>query len=239
MTSDGRSPLSTRGQEVPPQARPPRLLLVEDDPDQAGTLSDLLTEEGYRPEAVSTGAEALASLAVSDFDLCIVDWMLPDFLGHHLIDRMKLQQPSTRCILLTGMPQSGSAELAVNHGADGYAVKPVDLPFLLTLIESVLLRRRLNQENERLEGAIQTLRAFRQEICLPLEGLLHHVESVVRGVHHDPTLSRNAAQLQVAGDLFLRTLDRLDGMNHYQTKETSAGPMLDIPAKPRSAYLRM
>lgn len=216
----------------------PRLLLVEDDPDQAHTLSDLLHEEGYQTETAAAGSEALSSLAVSNFDLCIVDWQLPDVQGHQLIDRIKLHQPTTRCILLTGLPESASAELAVNYGADGYAVKPVDFPYLLTLIESTLLRRRLNQENERLEGALETLRTFRHEICLPLEGLLQNLETVVRRSQHDPAISRNIAQIQVAGDLFLRTLDRLDALKRYQTRQSPTGPMLEIPAKPRSAYYR-
>ncbi|MBW3622397.1 MAG: response regulator [Armatimonadetes bacterium] len=226
--------MASQGQDALLSDHSPRLLIVEDEPDQAELLSELLDEEGFTSDIASNGADALNLVSHYLYDLCTVDWKLPDVQGHLLINKIKLQQPTTRCILLTGLPQLGSAELAVNYGADGYAVKPVDPPFLLSLIESILLQRRLSQENERLEGALQTLRAFRYEICRPLEGLMQNLDALTRRSPYDPGLTRTIAQLRLAGDSLLKTLDRLDSLDRYQTRESPAGPILDIEARARA-----
>ena len=83
------------------------LLIVDDEEDVLGVLSEYLSTLGYGVVAVASGREAVAHLA-SDarFDVAIIDWTLPDVGGRELIQVIRARQPSCRIIVTTG------------HGAD-------------------------------------------------------------------------------------------------------------------------
>jgi CheY-like chemotaxis protein len=207
---------------------PPRILVVEDDPDHASTLSLLLLNGGLDPSTAGSAAEALSLCTETTFDLCIVDGRLPDAPGHHLIGEIKILQPATPCILLTGFPDAYGADLAVNSGAEGFLVKPANPEFLLSLIEGLLFRRLLVQERERFEGVLQTLRTFRHEVCNPLQGLLGSIDLLLRRAPSDPAVARYAANIRVSAERIMDLLDRLDRLKHLTTRESPVGPMLDI-----------
>jgi response regulator RpfG family c-di-GMP phosphodiesterase len=208
--------------------RSPKILIVEDDSLQRESLLEMVKEDFLDPVAVGTAAEALALCVETEFDLCIVDGKLPDDSGTHLIGEIRILHPSTPCILLTGFPDHFSADLAVNCGAEGFVVKPVNSHFLLSLIEGILFRRLLLQERERFEGVVQTVRAFRHEIGNPLQGLLGSVELLLRHVPSDPSLDRYMRNIQISIDQIVNLMNRLNQIKRMTSRDSPAGPMLDL-----------
>jgi DNA-binding response OmpR family regulator len=207
---------------------PPRILVVDDDPDQTALLCVILAEGGLDAISAGTASEALALCNEGSFDLCVVDGRLPDSPGHRLIGEIKIIQPATPCILLTGYPESYGADLAVNSGAEGFLVKPANPEFLLSLIEGLLFRRLLVQERERFEGVLQTLRTFRHEVCNPLQGLLGSIDLLLRRAPSDPAVARYAANIRVSAERIMDLLDRLDRLKFLATRDSPVGTMLDI-----------
>jgi DNA-binding response OmpR family regulator len=210
----------------------PRILLVDDDPYQNESLSELLTESSFEPACATSGDEALSLCSDEEWDLCIVDQGLPGIQGHQLIGEVKLLQPGTPCILLTGSSSPDAPTLAINSGADGYLTKPVDPEFLLAHIERLLLQRYLLQERDQMEGALQTLRAFRHELTPPLHNLLTHLDRLSRRVGHEPDIVRSIAEIRVASELILNVVDRLDAIEVLRTDESPTGRILKLPSLP-------
>jgi two-component system NtrC family sensor kinase len=95
-----------------------RILVVDDNPDIAGMLADLLALAGHDTQVAPNGARALERLAERDFDLIISDLMMPELDGAGLWRELRRRHPgyAARVIFMTGA-QDPSA-LAFLHGAD-------------------------------------------------------------------------------------------------------------------------
>ena len=74
------------------------------------------------------------------FDLALLDMRLPDMLGTELLNKLAVRNPR-REIMVTGYPSMQNAIAAVNEGADGYIVKPVDSAVVLETIKKHLKKR--------------------------------------------------------------------------------------------------
>lgn len=96
--------------DAPP--RPPRILIVDDEPDIAEMLVDILETEGYRIETAANGAEALARIADAPVDLIISDLIMPVLDGPGLYQTLcrTHDQLSLRIIFVTGDTLSASAQ---------------------------------------------------------------------------------------------------------------------------------
>ncbi len=125
-------------------ARPPVILLAEDNPENIFTVSDYLAFKGYQVEVACTGAEALAQAAVVRPDVILMDMQMPDMDGleatMHL--RADAEFAETPIIALTGLAMPGDRSKCMAAGADAYLSKPVSLRELVDTIE--VLRHRDN-----------------------------------------------------------------------------------------------
>ena len=115
-----------------------RILIVDDDADVRKVLSSILSEDGYLVEAVENGKQALKATEEELFDLALIDVQLPDIKGTELLYKLKLTQPRMIKIIVTGYPSVENAMKAVNEGADGYVLKPLEPGKLLTIIRKHL-----------------------------------------------------------------------------------------------------
>jgi PAS domain S-box-containing protein len=109
--------------DLAPQPRPPRVVVVEDDPGQLQTVTDLLTDEGFDVRGYPTADAVLTDLAAGAAAAAVVDVRLPDMDGNRLLDRLRKIDPRLRVILHTAYGSFGSARDAVNDGAFGYVEK--------------------------------------------------------------------------------------------------------------------
>ncbi|MFN8007426.1 MAG: response regulator transcription factor [Terriglobia bacterium] len=117
-----------------------RLLLVEDEPGLVMTLTDLLTAEGYSVKAAWDGKSALELVAQSNFDLIILDVMLPIKNGFDVCRDLRRQGIRTPVLMLTARGQVLDKVLGLKLGADDYLTKPFEPLELLARIEALIRR---------------------------------------------------------------------------------------------------
>ena len=117
-----------------------RILLAEDDQRLAEPLSDFLTREHHAVTWVSDGRVALRALSETDFDLALIDWMLPGLDGLAIVKDLRRQQRSTLLLMLTARDNEEDVVAGLQAGADDYLVKPFAFPELMARIEAVCRR---------------------------------------------------------------------------------------------------
>ena len=114
------------------------VLIIDDQEEIRTTLSRILTNEGYLVEEAENGKQALKICENNYIDAALLDIELPDIKGTELLVRLKEIQPKIVNIIITGHPSIENAVKAVNNKADGYILKPFDIPLLLeTLKKSI------------------------------------------------------------------------------------------------------
>lgn len=117
-----------------------RLLLVEDEPGLAVTLTDLLTSEGYEVEAVADGARGFALARAGGFNIIVLDVMLPGKNGFDVCRDLRQCGVRTPVLMLTARGQLVDKVLGLKLGADDYLTKPFEPLELLARVEAVLRR---------------------------------------------------------------------------------------------------
>ena len=122
----------------------PRLLLVEDDPDLAGLLTELLTGEGYDVDTAGDGQRGLHLGLTRDYDLMLIDRGLPAIEGLDLLTRLRSRGRSTPTLVLSALGNPRDRVEGLDAGAEDYLGKPFDLDELLARLRA-LLRRHLEQ----------------------------------------------------------------------------------------------
>jgi two-component system OmpR family response regulator len=124
-----------------------RILVVEDEERLARLISRVLTEEGYAVETEANGRQALVRVLAGEYDLLIVDWMLPDLSGVQLVKRLRAAEVATPAIMLTARDQIEDRVEGLDAGADDYLPKPFAFPELLARVRA-LARRPRGEERE-------------------------------------------------------------------------------------------
>jgi DNA-binding response OmpR family regulator len=117
-----------------------RILLVEDDPEQLEPLHFALTRSGHIVDAVGDGIDAEWLIGEKDYDLLILDWMLPGKSGVSLCQLYRKSGKTAPILILTAKDTTADKVQGLDAGADDYLVKPVDLEELLARVRA--LRRR-------------------------------------------------------------------------------------------------
>jgi putative two-component system response regulator len=136
-----------------------RVLVVEDDPQNARLLTKLLTSQGFVVEIIDNGARALDSVRRLQPDVVLLDWMLPGMPGIEVCRQLK-QDPATRLvpiILLTGMDAREHRLAGISAGADDFLTKPFDVEELHARVRSLLRLKRYTDELESAESVITSL----------------------------------------------------------------------------------
>ncbi|MBW4456250.1 MAG: response regulator transcription factor [Nostoc indistinguendum CM1-VF10] len=114
-----------------------RILLVEDDSEQLEPLQSVLLEAGYIVDGVEDGETAQWLLSKKDYDLLILDWMLPTISGLSLCHQYRLLGKTTPVLMLTAKDTTPDKVMALDAGADDYLVKPADLVELLARVRAL------------------------------------------------------------------------------------------------------
>lgn len=193
------------------------ILVIDDDQDVASVLGEFLGGAGYRVAVAHTGAAGLEILRQTPVSLVLLDLVLPDMEGVGLMrEVLRLDFPPD-VVIITGYATLDSAIAAVEAGAGGYVLKPLDLPGLRTLVGKLLERRHLMRENARLHE--QAKRERRQ-----LE-VLYDVTRRLAAVHDtDQVLSlivNEAARLLDADAAGIRLLEGTDLVLKAQTESAA------------------
>ena len=118
-----------------------RILLVEDDIRLAETLAEALTDQRYVVDIATDGEAAWHQAKLLDYDLMVLDVMLPELDGISLCHRLRSQGYSLPILMLTACDTLNDEINGLDVGADDYVVKPVDLQKLFARIRALLRRR--------------------------------------------------------------------------------------------------
>ncbi len=134
-----------------------RILIVDDDENIITVFQVNLESKGYEVVTAKNGAEALDKTGRMFFNLALIDIRLPDMEGTDLLELLRAAAPKMRMIIVTGFPSLQNAINAVNKGADGYLLKPVDMEQLLKTIEVQLRKQREDEKytEEKVEEYIE------------------------------------------------------------------------------------
>jgi DNA-binding NtrC family response regulator len=130
------------------------LLIVDDDPEFRGTVARRFLRRGYRVAEASDGEEALGLAERTQFDVAILDLVMPGQSGIDVLKRLKESTPECETILLTGQGTVESAVEAMKNGAYDYLTKPFPLAELELLAQRAYERGQLGKENRQLKAVL-------------------------------------------------------------------------------------
>ena len=117
------------------------ILVIDDDEVVLNSIAEALRLEGYKVDTAETGKEAIRKGNLRFYNLVLIDIRLPDMEGTELLKAMKETTPKIVKIIVTGYPSLQNATEALNKGADGYVIKPIDIPKLLTTVKEHLQKQ--------------------------------------------------------------------------------------------------
>ena len=119
----------------------PRVLVIDDDRDLASMLADYLEPEGFIVEVAHTGEDGLRQALSVDYNLIILDVMLPQINGLEVLRRLRTQSQSP-VIMLTARGEDVERLVGLEIGADDYLAKPFNARELLARMHAILRRAR-------------------------------------------------------------------------------------------------
>ena len=123
-----------------------KILVVEDNPDISAVVEDSLSLEHHTVEVAQNGVTGRDLLAVSNYDLIILDWVLPDMTGIDICANYRAAGGDTPILFLTGKSTIVEKEVAFNAGSDDYLTKPFHVRELLARVRALLRRPKVMQE---------------------------------------------------------------------------------------------
>ncbi len=132
-----------------------RILLIEDDSVLGGAVRDQIAGDGHSLDWVQRLDAADSAVSTTDYDLILLDLMLPDGLGIPFLRRLRTRSITTPVIILTALDQVSDRIEGLNAGADDYLVKPFDLAELSARIGSVARRYNDNPNPVITHGSLQ------------------------------------------------------------------------------------
>src|SRR6266852_4889869 len=126
-----------------------RILVVEDEPRLLRNLAKALREEGYAVDTAEAGDDGLYKAESYDYDVIVLDVMLPQLDGWELLERLRVKK-KTPVLMLTARDAPKDRVRGLDTGADDYLIKPFDLPELLARVRA-LIRRAAGQAQPHIE----------------------------------------------------------------------------------------
>lgn len=131
-----------------------RILIVEDELAMLMGLKDNLEIEGYKVETADDGIKGLDMILKNEYDLILLDVMLPSLSGFDICRKARNQGMSTPIILLTAKGEEIDKVLGLELGADDYITKPFSIRELLARIKALLRRTELGSNTPNIKNII-------------------------------------------------------------------------------------
>jgi len=122
-----------------------RLLLIEDDRKAARVLAKGLREEGFVVDVAATGEEGAAQATFNEYDVVVLDWLLPGRSGLDVCRDLRASGNPTPILMLTARDSVADRVTGLGHGADDYLTKPFAFDELLARVRALLRRARATQ----------------------------------------------------------------------------------------------
>jgi two-component system cell cycle response regulator CtrA len=117
-----------------------RVLLVEDDTSVAKSIELMLQAEGFIVDTTDLGEDGLEIGKIYDYDIIILDLMLPDIDGYEVLRRLRAARVTTPILILSGLSELDNKIKGLGFGADDYLTKPFDRRELVARIHAIIRR---------------------------------------------------------------------------------------------------
>jgi two-component system phosphate regulon response regulator PhoB len=119
-----------------------QVLIVEDEAEIRELISVLLLRQGHRVQQCGTAIEAMESLNKNDYDLMVLDWMLPAMSGLDLLKVMHSKPKFPSVLMVTAKAEPQDIIMGLEAGADDYITKPFEPNVFIARIRALLRRAR-------------------------------------------------------------------------------------------------
>ncbi|PZV11332.1 MAG: DNA-binding response regulator [Pseudanabaena sp.] len=151
-----------------------RILLVEDDANLADTLAEVLTTQHCVVDIARDGEEGWEKSQADDYNLILLDVMLPKLDGINLCRRLRAHGNNVPILMVTALDMSSDKVQGLDAGADDYLVKPIDPPELMARIRALSRRAQIAEPTVLRWGELQ------------LDPGMHEVSYAGQSVHLTP-----------------------------------------------------
>lgn len=128
-----------------------RILIVDDDDELRVNLSEILKNKGYHTDEASSGKEAIEKAVSKDFDVVLLDLMMPRISGMDVLTELRKLKPKTRVIMITAFATIDNAVEAIKKGASDYISKPFKIEELDVTIKRVVEETRFEEGIKKLD----------------------------------------------------------------------------------------
>ncbi len=132
-----------------------RVLLVEDDSSTAKSIELMLKSEGYIIDSTDLGEDGLDLGKIYDYDIIILDLMLPDMDGYDVLKALRAAKVDTPILILSGLTELDNKLKGLGFGADDYLTKPFDKRELVARIQAIVRRSQGHAQSIIETGAIK------------------------------------------------------------------------------------
>ncbi len=223
-----------------------RVLIVDDDKNIRTVFTRILQKKGYDVESVGDGEKALSLIKDHDFDVIILDIILPGLSGMDILETIKRVSPLSKIIMFTGQPSVETILDALRAGANDYLSKPVKPEDLLVVVSNAARIKALELENKKYRERLENLVSDRTLQIHDFNERLQHIAEETRSF----SLCENTGELAgrilgllsrnmsaSGGSLFWRENDHLqliaaiDPGHQQQT--------ISLPPPPDSVFARV
>jgi len=148
-------------EDIPSSGLPKgKILVVDDEADIRESLETILTLDGFTVETAQNGTEGLQKIEAGNYDLILLDLMMPDRSGMEVLAEVRERDKETPIFMITAYGSVQVAVTALKNGANDYFSKPWDNEKLLIEIERMIARTRLERENTQLKRALKQRYSF-------------------------------------------------------------------------------
>lgn len=130
------------------------MLVVEDDPSVRSVVCEVCRRDGYEVVEAGNGKQAMRIVEVSEPDLVLLDWVLPDLSGIEVCRELRRQGTICPIVMLTGRTDTLDMVVGLEVGADDYITKPFDSRILGARINAHLRRSALAETGGGREGVL-------------------------------------------------------------------------------------
>jgi len=159
-------------------AKKGKIHIIDDEPIIHEVLGELLTSEGYDIELSANGEDALKKYPSREFDIVLLDLLMPGMDGISVLSEIKKFNPLAVVIIITAYASVDSALSAMKNGAFDYVQKPFKHDELLLTIERAISHKRLQEENLRLKDELK--KKFSFENIIGKSQVMENVFEIIR-----------------------------------------------------------
>ena len=180
-----------------------RVLVVDDDEGNREMLAKRLVREGLSVEMVPDGFEALAALGTKEFDVVLLDVMMPLLDGYEVLRQAK-ENPATRdvpVIMISALDEIASVIRCIEAGAEDYLPKPFDPTLLRARLSACLEKKRLRDAEQRY---LQEIEIAQRRLQGELDEAARYVRSIIPAPQQGPPKTdwKYTPSTELGGDAF-------------------------------------